>query len=373
MIRPLLKIHQKNILKSLNTSIKISQLVTKNKFPTYNLAAINGIRFASTQIDVKDNENGLKEIVPESIVEPKVVETTVVPETTVIPEPTTVEAVTATFSEPTAVQSIEPTALSTIGDYASFGLCNYTPVGGIEKILEFFDLGLHMPWLASIGITTIVIRTLLLPLIINLNKSATKMANVKPEMDAITAKINRAKKDQDHYELALQSQNLRTLFKKHDLKPFRMMLIPVVQAPVMISFFLALRALADVPIPSLLDGGYLWFTNLAVADPYYILPTISSLGFLAVFEMGSELGAASQQQPKWMKTFMRVVSLGMIPVTCTMPAVVFLYWIPSSLFSMVQIYALNNSRVRKMLKMPELIKQLKRPEIKKKKGKSGWL
>lgn len=44
------------------------------------------------------------------------------------------------------------------------------------------------------------------------------------------------------------------------------------QAPVFISFFIALRKMAYLPVPSLQTGGLLWFPDLTAADPFYILP-----------------------------------------------------------------------------------------------------
>lgn len=45
-----------------------------------------------------------------------------------------------------------------------------------------------------------------------------------------------------------------------------------IQAPVFISFFIALRKMAYLPVPSLQTGGLLWFPDLTAADPFYILP-----------------------------------------------------------------------------------------------------
>lgn len=42
--------------------------------------------------------------------------------------------------------------------------------------------------------------------------------------------------------------------------------------PVFLSFFIGLRKMADLPVPSLQTGGLLWFPDLTVADPFYILP-----------------------------------------------------------------------------------------------------
>lgn len=45
-----------------------------------------------------------------------------------------------------------------------------------------------------------------------------------------------------------------------------------VQAPVFISFFIALRKMAYLPVPSFQTGGLLWFPDLTAADPFYLLP-----------------------------------------------------------------------------------------------------
>lgn len=46
--------------------------------------------------------------------------------------------------------------------------------------------------------------------------------------------------------------------------------------PVFISVFMGLRGMANVPIESLRTGGMLWFTDLTLADQYYLLPIITS-------------------------------------------------------------------------------------------------
>lgn len=76
-------------------------------------------------------------------------------------------------------------------------------------------------------------------------------------------------------------------------------------------------------VPSLMDGGMLWFTDLTVPDPTYALPLIAS----AIFLLNVELGAADgmQGQPAHvmsrLKTFARIMAVIMVPFTAGMPAV----------------------------------------------------
>lgn len=47
------------------------------------------------------------------------------------------------------------------------------------------------------------------------------------------------------------------------------------QAPIFISFFMALRAMANTPVESMTQGGMLWFVDLTVQDQFYLLPLIT--------------------------------------------------------------------------------------------------
>lgn len=47
---------------------------------------------------------------------------------------------------------------------------------------------------------------------------------------------------------------------------------------------------AAVQVPSMTVGGALWFTDLTVADPYYLLPITASALFLLTVELGAADG-----------------------------------------------------------------------------------
>lgn len=60
---------------------------------------------------------------------------------------------------------------------------------------------------------------------------------------------------------------------------------PVSQAPVFISFFIALREMANLPVPSLQTGGLWWFQDLTVSDPIYVLPLVVTATMWCVLEV----------------------------------------------------------------------------------------
>lgn len=57
------------------------------------------------------------------------------------------------------------------------------------------------------------------------------------------------------------------------------------QMPFFISFFLGIRGLANYPLESMMNGGVLWFPDLTVADPYYVLPVFTAVTMLITMEV----------------------------------------------------------------------------------------
>lgn len=212
------------------------------------------------------------------------------------------------------------TAAAQIGDFKAMGLCNYTPVGALEAALEAVHVSTGLPWWAAIAVTTVAIRTVMLPLMIKVQRNNARVANINPDLQRIMNNVNEAKKAGDQVAIAKYSQQAQQLFKDNDCHPAKSLLLPVVQAPVMISFFMALRGMAELPVPGFLNGGMAWFTDLSVKDPYYVLPVLSSIGMLAILETGSETGA-SNPQAAGMKKFFRGMTVLMIPFTAWMPSV----------------------------------------------------
>ena len=119
------------------------------------------------------------------------------------------------------------------------------------------------------------------------------------------------------------------------------------------SFFFGLQRMAT-DYPTLVDGGTLWFTDLTVADPTYGLPLLASASFLITIELGGEAGQqqSNPEQAKTMKNVMRAMAVGMVPLTMSMPASVFMYWITSNTFSCVQTAAFKIPVIKNALGIP---------------------
>ncbi|XP_015247270.1 PREDICTED: mitochondrial inner membrane protein OXA1L [Cyprinodon variegatus] len=235
------------------------------------------------------------------------------------------------------------------------GLGSYTPVGVIQNILEFFHMDLGLPWWGAIVVGTVLARLAVFPVIVKGQREAAKLNNVLPEMTKLTNRMNEAKQSGNKYEFAKAYSDLNLFQKKHDVNPLRGFLVPLVQAPVFISFFIALRKMAYLPVPSLQTGGLFWFTDLSAADPFYILPLAVTGTMFFILELGAESGIDNPNL-RAMKTVFRIMPFIILPLTINFPTAVFTYWLTSNCFSLGQVALLRHPAVRQKFKIPERIK-----------------
>uniref|UniRef100_A0A3B3C066 OXA1L mitochondrial inner membrane protein n=1 Tax=Oryzias melastigma TaxID=30732 RepID=A0A3B3C066_ORYME len=247
---------------------------------------------------------------------------------------------------PTAVDLLQ--ALSAEPRLAELGLAGHTPVGLIQNLLEFFHMDLGLPWWGAIVVgkqrflesrklragTSLNVR------LFSFYKSSEKVEVITSGFLSVT--------------VAKAYSELNMFQKKHDVNPLRGFLVPLVQAPVFISFFIALRKMAYLPVPSLQTGGMLWFTDLTAADPFYILPIAVTGTMFFILELGAESGIDNPNL-RAMKTVFRIMPLIILPLTINFPTAVFTYWLTSNLFSLGQVALLRHPAVRRKFNIPEKI------------------
>lgn len=235
--------------------------------------------------------------------------------------------------------------------FTELGLGSYTPVGLIQNFLEFMHIDLGLPWWGAIAGCTVLARCLIFPVIVKGQREAAKIHNHSPEIQRFSARIREAKLAGDSAEFSRVSREMALYQKKHDIKLLRPLILPLTQAPIFISFFIALREMANLPVPSMQTGGLWWFQDLTVCDPLYILPLAVTATMWCVLELGAETGVQSSDL-QWMRNIIRVMPLVVLPITIHFPTAVFVYWLSSNMFSLVQVSCLRISAVRTVLKIP---------------------
>ncbi|TPX34236.1 hypothetical protein SmJEL517_g03088 [Synchytrium microbalum] len=289
-----------------------------------------------------------------------------------IPEPAPiVESVAATPTPPpsslidetivdfipeAAKEEIGLAAVTKIGDLASIGLCHSTPIGLAEQFLEAIYVYSGVPWWGTIMIATLAVRFALFPLVVYQQRNAAKMNNIKPQLEELTARRNKATQDGDEMEKSKALQETANLFKANNVNPFGMMGPPLAQIPIFISFFFALRAMSELPVPGFDVGGILWFTDLTQCDPYYVLPVVATISMMGVLEISTMQAQGSQPaaQAATMKTVMRIMLILGGIFTANFPAGVFMYWIATNAFTWGSVLLLRQPKVRTYFQIPEM-------------------
>lgn len=249
---------------------------------------------------------------------------------------------------------IEPVVAEKISELASAGLGSlWTPVGYVQNTLEFLHSTLEIPWWASIIALTVVVRIACFPLVIKAQKASGDLAKYMPEIQVLQEKITRARKAGDKEAVERYVRELNQEMTGKEISPFKPLVPSILQGTVALSVFLALQAMAKVPLKSLEDGGIFWFTNLCVPDPHYILP-VMSCATLALLLNSTSKAMPLEETTKKVLTI--VMPIGIFFFIKSFPASTLVYWVTTNSVTLLQHHVLKIPSVKKYYGLPDLAK-----------------
>ena len=165
---------------------------------------------------------------------------------------------------------------------------------------------------------TVFIKMLLYPLTVKQIRSMKAMSELQPKMKALQEKYKDDK-------VKLQSE-ISNLYKVSGVNPLSGCLPLVVQMPILIAIFYAIR---DYQYAG--STTFLWLASLADPDPTYVLPVISAA--TTFVQSLQTMPDTSSAQNKMMLYFMPVF-IGYISLQFSAGLV--LYWIVTNLVQILQ-------------------------------------
>ena len=115
------------------------------------------------------------------------------------------------------------------GELASLGLGGYSPVGLVQNCLDWIHLNTGLPWWGSIVLGTVILRTLLFPLVIKLQVNAAKLNKIRPETQVIMDKMKEYQQLGNNILAAQENAKLMMLYQKHGCNPIKLMIMPFLQ------------------------------------------------------------------------------------------------------------------------------------------------
>ena len=166
-----------------------------------------------------------------------------------------------------------------IGYLKSLGLdYGWGPTAVVEWTLEHIHVLAGTPWWVSIALTAIAFRIVLLKPYMGAADNAAKMAKVAPITKPLTAKMQELSRLKDTTGMMMARREIQVVNQKAGIKMYKSF-VPMLQMFIGYGTFVLLRAMSKLPVPGLETGGILWFQNLALPDPYFLLP-VAAAGIL---------------------------------------------------------------------------------------------
>ena len=206
-------------------------------------------------------------------------------------------------------------------------------------------LGLPSYWswgLAIIGLT-IIVRLILFPLTWKQFASAQAMQAIQP-------KIKELQKKHKNDRGKLQQETM-ALYQEHRVNPFASCLPLLLQLPVFISLYAAIKGLGPLSAPvyqpsveALNNASFLWIPHLGNPDPYYILLIL----YVVTQLISTELMLVTQSD-KTQKMIMRAMPIMFVFFLWKFPAGLFVYWVTTNVWTIGQ-----QLLIRKMMKPKDL-------------------
>lgn len=213
----------------------------------------------------------------------------------------------------------------------------------IKATLEAAHTMTGLPWWATIALTTLAVRTLLLPVSLRVNRRAHRARLLQPRIKELQAAVMQAAESGDRTAQAARQATMMAFMNKHGVSPMGTLKDMAVQMPIFLGFFATINRLVAANAAGLSTEGALWFVDLTVRDAYYGLPLLTGLTTAVMVGAGGD--GANAMAPAARKGMM-AIGLLIVPLSAFFPAALFCYWLPSNLVSLAMAMALRRPAVR---------------------------
>lgn len=201
----------------------------------------------------------------------------------------------------------------------------------------FYQLTTQIGWPSyglAIILFTIVIKVLLYPLTLKQMKSIKMTQLLQPKVKEIQEKY---KNDPQKAQIAIME-----LYKEHGANPLAGCLPILIQFPIFIALFNALR---DFKYLNAVHANFLW-VHLSSKDPYFILPVIAAAATFVQQKMSMSMNTSTDPaQESMQKTMLYVMPIMFGWFATQVPSGLALYWVVFNLVGIVQQYFINRQTV----------------------------
>ena len=159
---------------------------------------------------------------------------------------------------------------------------------GPTSTVQFMFEHIHVyadapPFAVSFVLTALAGRLLLFPINAMASDQMARQRALAPVTDQFRDKLAIAKQNGDKAAVQGVTMQHREVWRSGGVKFWRQIPGPILQGLLGFGALRMTRGMCGVPVPGLQSGGFLWFKDLTIPDPYFVLPVAICLNmFLAV-------------------------------------------------------------------------------------------
>lgn len=137
---------------------------------------------------------------------------------------------------------------------------------------------------AGIVVFSLAFRAIYAPFILYTQVCSVKLNMLAPEMTAHRTAISKAYSAGKRADVMKAQEEMAALKRKYGIRT-SMQMFQITQIPFLVMFFWTIQDVSYdiIKYPGMLTDGFLWFSNLAEPDPYFLLPiALASTTFLSI-------------------------------------------------------------------------------------------
>ncbi|MCL6587785.1 MAG: membrane protein insertase YidC [Anoxybacillus sp.] len=205
----------------------------------------------------------------------------------------------------------------------SQGVWDHYFVYPMSKLLLMLGNGFGGNYGLAIIALTLVVRFALLPLMLKQFKASLAMQKLRPEMQKLQEKY----KGKDMETQQKLQQEMMQLYQKHGVNPMSGCLPALIQLPIFMALYYAIRRTEEITTHS-----FLW-VELGHRDPYFILPILAAVTTFISMKLSPSM---TEQQMPQMAMMVYIMPLMIFMGASSVPSALSLYWVVGGCFSIIQ-------------------------------------
>jgi YidC/Oxa1 family membrane protein insertase len=148
----------------------------------------------------------------------------------------------------------------------------------VQWTMEHIHVFGGFEWWGTMLVSAVVFRIAMFYPTVMSSDTMARLGHMRPQQDKIMEEYKRlSDRGQTTEALAYRQTEMKALKEFGGVSNTGLWLPLAIQVPLGFGTFRFLRSLSATPNVGIETGGTLWFTNLSVADPYYVLPVAMAL------------------------------------------------------------------------------------------------